>query len=71
MTGCPATPTFFFEAVTPREARLRNTALSFGVHHKASAQITWGLEYRHIATSYPIAGEQTDNHVNLAVTFAF
>jgi hypothetical protein len=60
-----------FEAVTAREARVRNTALSFGVHHKATAQLTWGLEYRHITTSYLLAGQKTDNHVNLAVTFGF
>jgi hypothetical protein len=60
-----------FAAVTPREARVRNTALSVGVQHKASAQITWGVEYRHIDTSFLIAGQKTDNHVNLAVTFGF
>jgi hypothetical protein len=60
-----------FVAVTRREARVRNTALSAGVQHKASAQITWGVEYRHIATSFLIADRKTDNHVNLAVTFAF
>jgi hypothetical protein len=60
-----------FVAVTRREARIRNTALSAGVQHKASAQITWGVEYRHIATSFLIADRKTDNHVNLAVTFTF
>jgi hypothetical protein len=59
------------QTVTRREARLRNTAASAGFQHKASAQITWGVEYRHIVTSLLVAGRKTDNHVNLAVTFSF
>jgi hypothetical protein len=58
-------------AVTRREARLRNTAVSAGFQHKASAQITWGVEFRHLVTTLLVAGRRTDNHVNLAVTFAF
>jgi hypothetical protein len=56
---------------THLEARVRNTALSFGIQHKATAQITWGLEYRHILTAMLVAGNRTADHVNLAVTFAF
>ena len=35
-----------FFTVTRRESRLENTAISFGFQHKASAHISWGLEYR-------------------------
>jgi hypothetical protein len=46
------------QAVTRREARLRNTALSTGFQHKASTQITWGVEYRHLVTSLLVAGRR-------------
>jgi hypothetical protein len=58
-------------AVSRREARLRNTAVSAGFQHKASAQITWGVEFRHLVTTLLVAGRRTDNHINLAVTFGF
>jgi len=57
--------------VTRRESRLENTAISFGFQHKASAQISWGVEYRRLDTKYLIAGDKDAGHVNAAFTFTF
>jgi hypothetical protein len=60
-----------FFTVTRRESRLENTAISFGFHHKASAHIAWGVEYRTLDTTYLIAGNKDAGHVNGAFTFTF
>jgi hypothetical protein len=60
-----------FLTATRRESRLENTALSFGFQHKASAQISWGVEYRRLETTYLIAGERDNSHVNVGFTFTF
>ena len=60
-----------FVTLVRREARLRNAAVTAGFQHKITAYLTWGLEYRHIATDLLVAGRKTDNHVNFAVTFGF
>jgi hypothetical protein len=60
-----------FFTVTRRESRLENTAISFGFQHKASAQISWGVEYRRLDTKYLIAGDKDAGHVNAAFTFTF
>ena len=60
-----------FFTVTRRESRLENTAISLGFQHKASAHISWGLEYRTLDTTYLIAGEKDAGHVNAAFTFTF
>jgi hypothetical protein len=58
-------------SVAGREARLRNVAAGAGFQHKASAQFTWGVEYRHLTTTLLVGGRQNDDHVNVAVTFSF
>ncbi len=60
-----------FFTVTKRESRLENTAISIGFQHKASAQISWGVEYRHLDTKYLIAGDKDAGHINAAFTFTF
>jgi hypothetical protein len=60
-----------FLTATRRESRLENTALSFGFQHKASAQISWGVEYRRMETTYLIAGDKDVSHVNVGFTFTF
>ena len=60
-----------FFTVTRRESRLENTAITVGFQHKASAQISWGLEYRRLDTKYLIAGDKDAGHVNAAFTFTF
>jgi hypothetical protein len=60
-----------FLTVIRRESRIENTAISVGFQHKVSAQITLGLEYRHLETKYLIAGDKTNGHVNAAFTFTF
>jgi hypothetical protein len=60
-----------FLTATRRESRLENTAISFGFQHKASAQISWGVEYRRLETTYLIAGDKDVSHVNVGFTFTF
>jgi hypothetical protein len=60
-----------FLTVTRRESRLENTAISFGFQHKASAQVSWGFEYRRLDTKYLIAGDKDAGHFNGAFTFTF
>ena len=60
-----------FLTATRRESRLENTAISFGFQHKASAQISWGVEYRRLDTAYLIAGDKDVSHVNVGFTFTF
>ena len=60
-----------FLTVVRRETRIENTAISFGFQHKASAQITWGVEYRRLDTKYLVAGDKDVSHVNAAFTFTF
>jgi hypothetical protein len=57
--------------VTKRETRIENAAISFGFQHKASAQVTWGVEYRRIETKYLIAGDRDVHHLNVGFTFTF
>jgi len=42
-----------------------------GFQHKASAQVTWGVEYRRIETKYLIAGDKDVHHLNVGFTFTF
>jgi hypothetical protein len=60
-----------FLTVTRRETRIENTAISFGFQHKASAQITWGVEYRRLETKYLVAGDKDVDHINAGFTFTF
>jgi hypothetical protein len=60
-----------FLTVTRRESRLENTAISFGFQHRASAQVSWGVEFRRLETTYLIAGDRDVSHANVGVTFTF
>jgi hypothetical protein len=60
-----------FLTLVRREARVDNAALSFGFQHRASAQIAWGVEYRHLETTYLVAGDRDASHVNVGFTFTF
>jgi hypothetical protein len=57
--------------VVRRETRIDNAAISFGFQHRASAQISWGVEYRRLDTTYLIAGDKDVSHVNVGFTFTF
>ena len=60
-----------FLTATRRESRLENTAISVGFQHRASAHVSWGLEYRRMETTYLIAGDREAGHVNAGFTFTF
>jgi hypothetical protein len=60
-----------FLAATRRESRLENTAISVGFQHRASAHVSWGVEYRRLETRYLIAGDREAGHVNAGFTFTF
>ncbi len=60
-----------FLTVVRRETRIDNSAISFGFQHKASAQISWGVEYRRLETKYLIAGDKDVSHLNVGFTFTF
>lgn len=60
-----------FLTVVRRETRIDNAAISFGVQHRASAQITWGVEYRRLETTYLVAGDKDVSHLNVGFTFTF
>jgi hypothetical protein len=60
-----------FLTATRRESRLENTAIAFGFQHRASAHVSWGLEYRRLETTYLIAGGRDATHVNAGLTFSF
>jgi hypothetical protein len=60
-----------FLTVVRRETRIDNAAISVGFQHKASAQISWGLEYRRLETKYLIAGDKDVSHLNVGFTFTF
>lgn len=60
-----------FLTATRRESRLENTAISVGFQHRASAQVSWGVEYRRLETTYLIGGDRDASHLNAGVTFTF
>jgi len=60
-----------FTSLTRREARLRNVAVAAAVQHQLSAQIAWALEYKCVVSRLQLAGRQTNDHINLGVTFSF
>ena len=60
-----------FLTVVRRETRIDNSAISFGFQHKASAQVSWGVEYRRLETKYLVAGDKDVSHVNVGFTFTF
>jgi hypothetical protein len=60
-----------FLTVVRRETRIDNSAISFGFQHKASAQVSWGVEYRRLETTYLIVGDKDVSHVNVGFTFTF
>lgn len=60
-----------FLTVVRRETRIENTAISIGFQHKASAQVSWGVEYRRLDTTYLIAGDKDVSHLNVGFTFTF
>src|SRR4029434_3155759 len=57
-----------FLTVVRRETRIDNSAISFGFQHKASAQVSWGVEYRRLETKYLIVGDKDVSHVNVGLT---
>jgi hypothetical protein len=60
-----------FLTATRRESRLENTVISVGFQHRASAHVSWGLEFRRLETTYLIAGGRDAAHVNAGLTFTF
>jgi len=60
-----------FLTVVRRETRIDNSAISFGFQHKASAQVSWGVEYRRLETTYLVVGDRDVSYVNVKPTFTF
>jgi hypothetical protein len=60
-----------FLTATRRESRLENTVISVGFQHRASAHVSWGLEFRRLETAYLVAGDKDATHLNAGLTFTF
>lgn len=58
------------QSATARPWRLRNQVVAAGVSCKASAQLSFGLEYRAIETRLA-TGSRKDRHLNLAAVLSF
>ena len=54
-----------------RDARARNQSYSFSSLYKWSPQLSWGLAWRRILTSYTQSGRQSDNHLHLSAAYSF
>jgi hypothetical protein len=59
------------KSATNRTWRSRNQVAALAVQYKASAQLSFGVEYRFIETKFLPAARQKDRHLNLAAVMAF
>ncbi len=58
-------------SATAHNWRLRNQVLAFGASYRASAQISFGVEYRLLETRLLQTGTQKDRHLNVGAVVAF
>jgi hypothetical protein len=58
-------------SATSRNWRLRNEVLALALQYRASAQLSFGIEYRFLETRWLQRGTQKDRHLNLAAVMSF
>jgi hypothetical protein len=58
-------------SATSRNWRTRNEVLALALQYRASAQLSFGLEYRFLETRFLQTGTQKDRHLNLAAVMSF
>jgi hypothetical protein len=58
-------------SATSRNWRTRNEVVALALQYRASAQLSFGLEYRFLETRFQQTGTQKDRHLNLAAVMSF
>ncbi len=58
-------------SATSRNWRTRNEVVALALQYRASAQLSFGLEYRFLETRFLQPGTQKDRHLNLAAVMSF
>jgi hypothetical protein len=58
-------------SATARNWRTRNEIVSIALTYRASAQLSFGVEYRFLETRFLTSGTQKNRHLNLAALLAF
>jgi hypothetical protein len=58
-------------SATSRNWRTRNEVVALALQYRASAQLSFGLEYRFLETRFLQTGTQKDRHLNLAAVMSF
>jgi len=59
------------KSATSRNWRTRNEVVALALQYRASAQLSFGLEYRLVETRFLQTGTQKDRHLNLAAVMSF
>ena len=59
------------KSATKRNWRTRNQVVALAVQYRASAQLSFGVEYRFLETAFLQSAKQKDRHLNLAMVVAF
>ncbi len=57
--------------VSGTDVRLRNAAAMFNFIHKLSPNLSWGVEYRRLDTTWLVRRKLSNDHVNLGFLFSF
>ena len=58
-------------SATSRNWRMRNEVVALALQYRASAQLSFGIEYRFLETRWLQTGTQKDRHLNLAAVMSF
>ena len=58
-------------SATKRNWRIRNQVLTIAASYKASAQLSFGAEYRFIETRFFLTERQKNRHLNIAGVLSF
>ena len=58
-------------SATSRNWRTRNEVVALALQYRASAQLSFGIEYRFLETRFLQTGTQKDRHLNLAAVMSF
>ena len=58
-------------SATSRNWRTRNEVVALALQYRASAQLSFGLEYRFHETRFLQTGTQKNRHLNLAAVMSF
>jgi hypothetical protein len=59
------------QSATPRDWRARNEVVALALSYRASAQLSFGLEYRFLETAFLLSGTKKSRHLNLAAVLSF